>query len=169
MNKDDTKVAFGLKYQLLSTIASVLLAILTAELIGVQRLVRRFLQREKEFQAVELVLILTLSAFMFFFMHYGKRCGRSPRASHLIMFGLGAGLVSGLLAMTFPSLLLSEAAGLFEFVSSWEDIVGFVAMSTVVTFGWLIGVLSALYLTIISRTTGGRRDEADIGAVIPHD
>ncbi len=140
-----------LKYAPLMGIFSVLLAGLTTELLGINRLVHRFVQRDRDFVKLELVLVTTLCALMILLAFKRREHVYRSHAVHFVLFGVAAGVLSGILAMASLSVFNYDRAGFFQYTSSWSDVVGFIVASTLQTFGWLIGLLSGLYLTLMFR------------------
>jgi hypothetical protein len=127
----------------IKVILCVILAVGTIELVGINALVRRFVQRG--FQQMEIVLAITLSLLMILFI--SRKSVGPPQILHAILFGLGSGLVSGVVAMASLSANYHRV-GLFHRASSFSEIAGFIGAATVETFGWLVGILSGVYLSI---------------------
>lgn len=125
---------------------AVLLSIAAVELIGVNRHVRRIVQ--VHFWELEAVLGVTLWAFLVLFV---LKRGARIKLPRMLGVGFIAGLVSGSIGAVSLSVLNYHRRGIFNSGLWWSELGSFAGISMVATCGWLIGILSGLFLYFMSR------------------
>lgn len=117
-------------------------AVIAAELLDINRIPRTFIHRDYIVFEVLFVLSLWLCTI-------GSLRLQSASAEVSAMASLGYGLVSGVLGgiiATLGLLSLSLVTGHSDstvgYFSSWQGLADFAWAATVISFGWLIGLIS---------------------------
>lgn len=137
--RNSTAHPSGSRLVLVALVAT-LAAIGITEVTGINHVEQALIHRD--FGKYQLAFLGFLWAFTTLFLRRRRQVGRASLLSFLV-FGLGAGLLSGWLALPLIALLKGES-DLLRSLSSWQGIIDFIAVTTVVTFGWLVGAISGL-------------------------
>ncbi len=121
--------------------AGILIACLAAigasEVTGISRIERTLIHRD--FQAYQFAFFCLLWASSMILVRW-RLSKNKPSLLAFLLLGLCAGLISSWL--TFPVVGVLTGQSWSSNARSWEGIAGFLAVTSVTTFGWLIGVIS---------------------------
>lgn len=130
-------------------------AVIVAELLDINRIPRAFVHRD--YVVFEIVFVFVLWLCTLGALRLQEALGQSSAAASL-GYGLVSGILGGLVA-TFGLLTLSIVTRRSEstvgYLSSWQGLADFAWAATVISFGWLIGIISGAARFLLSGKRTG--------------
>lgn len=149
---NQTNSAICVKRLALDVLIACLAAIGATEVTGINRVEQTLIHRN--FGGYQVVFFCLLWAFSVIFVRLRMSTGAS--LVPFLAFGLCAGLLSGWL--TFPLVALLVRHPMRDFFSV-QGVVDFIVVTTVTTFGWLVGLVSGALLFVLVGTQSSVRRE----------
>jgi hypothetical protein len=131
-------------------IVAVVYAIIVAELLDINRIPRTFVHRD--YLVFEIVFVLALWLCTVASSRLQTSLGQRSLFAFL-GYGLLSGLVGGFLAsigLLLLSLVTRGAKSDLSYIVSWQGLADFAWAATVISFGWLIGVMSGAARFLLS-------------------